>query len=220
MCPSSGSGKQSIVKKLKKDATPDSSSNPDPHICLDCGAEISRGRDYNRKRHWTQKHADKPKEDYAKYVVPKNNERARKLLKCSKKISESQLQDNTRAGESSTNQASLPNVINVSESEPMQESITNFMVTEQNSETQSPVDKIQGDMNRVVLMLESLTIPEKNKMHQDQLSVNKDITGVLSASNLLEVKHPDITVEILEDGCRVTCYSCQKYQQSSRRKSV
>ena len=176
MSPSSGSGKQSInVKKLKKDTIPNSSSNakekPDSHICLDCGTEISRGRDYNRMRHWTQKHTDKPKEDYAKYVIPKNHERARKLLECSKKISESQLQDNTRAGESSTNQASLPNVINVPESEPMQESITNFMVTEENSETQSPVDKIQGDMNRVILMLESLTIPEKNKMHRDQLSV-------------------------------------------------
>ena len=36
-------------------------------------------------------------------------------------------------------------------------------------------------MNRVILMLESLTIPEKNKTHRGQLSVNEDITGVLSA---------------------------------------
>ena len=70
------------------------------------------------------------------------------------------------------------------------------MVTEENSETQSPVEKIQGDMNRVILMLESLTIPEKNKTHRGQLSINEDITGVLSASNILEVKHPDIIVQI------------------------
>ena len=59
------------------------------------------------------------------------------------------------------------------------------MVTEENSETQSPVEKIQGDINRVILMLESLTVPEKNKTHRGQLSVNE----VLSASNILEVKH-------------------------------
>ena len=158
-----------------------------------------RGRDYNKKRHWTQKHSDKPKEDCAKYVVPKNHELARKLLKSNKKESESQLQDNIQAeetGESSINQASLLDVIDMPETEPMQRSITNFMVTEENSETQSPVEKIQGDMNRVILMLESLTIPEKNKTHRGQLSVNEDITGVLSASNILEVKHPDIIVQI------------------------
>ena len=73
-----------------------------------------RGRDYNKKRHWTQKHSDKPKEDCAKYVVPKNHELARKLLKSNKKESESQLQDNIQAeetGESSINQASLLDVI-------------------------------------------------------------------------------------------------------------
>ena len=88
---------------MKKDIIPNSRSNvkekPDPHICLDCGAEISRGRDYNKKRHWTQKHSEKPKEDYAKYVVPKNHELARKLLKSNKKESESQLQDNIQAEE-------------------------------------------------------------------------------------------------------------------------
>ena len=133
-------------------------------------------------------------------MVPK------KLLKSNKKDSESQLQDNIQAeetGESSINQASLLNVIDMPETEPMQRSITNFMVTEENSETQSPVEKIQGDMYRVILMLESLTIPETNKTHRWQLSVNEDITGVLSASNILEVKHPDIIVQILEDGCRV-----------------
>ena len=151
------------------------------------------------------------------YVVPKNHELARKSLKSNKKESESQLQDNIQAeetGESSINQASLVNVIDIPETEPMQRSITNFMVTEENSETQSPVEKIQGDTNRVILMLESLTIPEKNKTHRWQL------TGVLSASNILEVKHPDIIVQILEDGCRVTCHSCQKYQQLRRRKNV
>ena len=156
---------------MKKDIIPNSSSNvkekPDPHICLDCGAEISRGRDYNKKGHWTQKHSEKPREDYAKYVVPKNHELARKLLKSNKKESESQLQDNIQAeetGESSINQASLLNVIDMPETEPMQRSITNFMVTEENSETQSPVEKIQGDMNRGILMLEHSPYQKKIKL--------------------------------------------------------
>ena len=80
-------------------------------------------------------------------MVPKNHELARKLLKSNKKESESQLQDNIQAeetGESSINQASLLNVIDMPETKPMQRSITNFMLTEENSETQSPVEKIQG----------------------------------------------------------------------------
>ena len=104
-------------------------------------------------------------------MVPKNHELARKLLKSNEKVSESQLQDKTQAeetGESSTSQASML------ETEPMQRSITNFMATEENSEKLSPVEKIQGDMNRVILMLESLTIPEKNKTHKQQLSVNEE----------------------------------------------
>lgn len=32
--------------------------NDVPHICLKCGAELTRGRDYYKKRHWDHAHKD------------------------------------------------------------------------------------------------------------------------------------------------------------------
>lgn len=58
------SGKNPVAKKQRKDE-PSKGINkeiPDPHICLQCGSEISRGRDYNKKRHWVQKHPEQPPE--------------------------------------------------------------------------------------------------------------------------------------------------------------
>ena len=56
-----------------------------PHICLECGSEISRGRDCNKIRHWAQKHLDKPNKNYAQYIVPESNECAKKFLMTNKK---------------------------------------------------------------------------------------------------------------------------------------
>ena len=76
------SGKNPVAKKQRKDG-PSKGINkeiPDPHIYLECGSEISRGRDYNKRRHWVQKHPEQPPESYAKQIVPKNHELAGKRL--------------------------------------------------------------------------------------------------------------------------------------------
>ena len=41
----------------------------------------------------------------------------------------------------------------------------------------------------MLVMLESLTIPENNKMQGRQIEVNNDVTALITASNLSEVKH-------------------------------
>lgn len=51
------------------------------------------------------------------------------------------------------------------------------------------VEKLQGDSSRMLVMLESLTIPENNKMQGRQIEVNNDVTALITASNLSEVKH-------------------------------
>lgn len=86
------------------------------------------------------------------------------------------------------------------------------------------MDKVQNDI--VILMLESsnidlesLTVPEKQNAQADVM-VNKDIAGVISASRLFDVKHPDIVMDILEDGCRITSYTCQQFQLSQPRKKM
>ena len=78
---------------------------------------------------------------------------------------------------------------------------------------------MQNDLSRVILMLESLTLPE-NKQSPADMIVSKDISGVISASRLLDIKHPDIIVDILDDGCRITCHTCQQFQLSQPKKNV
>ncbi len=98
----------------------------------------------------------------------------------------------------------------------IQKSLQSFVVAEEKPEV-SPVEQMQGDINRILVMLESLTLPEKDKKH-GEVNVNHDVTAVITASNLLEVKHPDVVVDILEDGCKVTCHPCQQFQLAQQKK--
>ena len=232
---SSSSGKDIQVKKRKEDASTASvKDKPDPHICLKCGSEISRGRDFNKKRHWKQKHPGEQEGDYAKSIVPKDHELARNLLREMASISgyreqadeskskkeqaetkiDSNLGDNALPSDMCELHAPVKNndlgAVGANP-RPVQRSLTNFLVTK---EKLSPVEKLQGDINQMLVMLQSLTIPEKNIYPKRQIQVTNDATAILTASNPLEVEHPDICVEILEDGCKVTCYTCQQYHLS------
>lgn len=224
---SRSSGKQPVAKKSRKEVHPETESHKseeaDPHICLECGSEISRGRDYNKKRHWAQKHPDKPNKNYAQYIVPKSNERAKTFLMTDKKTGNEQ---SKKEAQESKDKAMFSNVSPSLQSETVQRSLEGFVVekevkSDKSEEQAVQLQQLQGDLSRVVLMLESLTIPKKpSNLTSEQAPVNEDVTGVMSASNLLEVKHPDIIVQILEDGCRVTCYSCEQFQQSQPRKHM
>ena len=83
------------------------------------------------------------------------------------------------------------------QSETVQRSLEGFLVEKEvKSEEQAvQLQQLQGDLSRVVLMLESLTIPKKpTNLTSELVPVNEDVTGVMSASNLLEVKHPEISL--------------------------
>lgn len=57
------------------------------------------------------------------------------------------------------------------------------------------VQQMQKDLNHVVFMLESITIPGKQKTAlTNKVDINEDV-GVMSASTLFKVKHPDIGTE-------------------------
>ena len=68
-------------------------------------------------------------------------------------------------------------------------------------------------------MLESLTIPENGKQQSGEVNVNHDVTAVITASNLLEVNHPDIIVDIV-DGCKITCHACQQVHFVQQKREV
>jgi hypothetical protein len=50
-------------------------------VCLECGKELSRGRDSYKKRHWEQSHKEDKTNRYKNMIVPKNHDMARALLK-------------------------------------------------------------------------------------------------------------------------------------------
>ena len=49
---------------------------PSPYVCLKCGTEMARGRDFYKKRHGEQKHANEPPGQYNTMIVPVDHERA------------------------------------------------------------------------------------------------------------------------------------------------
>ena len=53
---------------------------PNPHICLKCGTELTRGRESYKIRHWQQKHKNEDPKNSLTNIVPKDHESARKLL--------------------------------------------------------------------------------------------------------------------------------------------
>lgn len=59
---------------------------PSPHVYLKCGIEMARGRDFYKKRHWEQKHADEPPGQYNTMIVPVDHERAVKMRKEKKTV--------------------------------------------------------------------------------------------------------------------------------------
>lgn len=206
------------VKPLSKKPCKEAKESPNPHICLVCGSELSRGRDFNKRRHWIQKHPDQPAEQYLSNIVAKDHELAQKFLQRSKKTTKPpkpQKSLEVPSGKVTPGPAA--------ERPPphpaVQSSLSGYVTSESNLQTESRIQNMQNDLSRVILMLESLTVPETKKSPADVI-VNKDIAGVLSSTRLLDVKHPDIIVDILEDGSQITCYTCQQFHLSQPKNNV
>lgn len=137
---------------------------PNPHICLVCGSELSRGRDFNKKRHWIQKHPDQPAGNYCSNIVPKDHELARKFLQRNKKEDDNSKSQKTVKPlgskqclkTSSDKVTSDPTAEHSPQHPAVQSSLSGFVTNENNSTTENRMDKVQNDI--VILMLESSNI--------------------------------------------------------------
>ena len=98
----------------------------------------------------------------------------------------------------------------------IQRTLNHFVANEDKQEI-SQLNKIQSDVNRMLLMLEDLTVESKVKSKSGNTS-NVSAGSLKESSNLLEISHPDIVVEILDDGCRITCTPCKQYFVSHSKK--
>ena len=113
--------------------------------------------EYNQQ-HWLQKHKDEPKDAFATYIVPINHEQARALLK------EKSFRKKTDTSDSDqpTNPNRLPKLptkdVNNDEQTPttVQKSLSNFVLVEE----KQLLEHLQKDVNRMLVMLQSLTVGE------------------------------------------------------------
>ena len=74
--------------------------------------------------------------------------------------------------------------------------------------------KMQSDINQIKLMLSTLTLQEKHANDID-LGNTSDI-GIKNAKNIIEILHKDINIEVLEDGCKITCITCRRYIEAKQ----
>ena len=75
----------------------------------------------------------------------------------------------------------------------------------------TPMDKLQSDINRIL---------ENNRSQGTEFGENSNVTTSIIASNLLEIRHPDIIIDIIEDGCKVTCVTCKNFIMSQQKKRM
>ena len=212
---------------------------PAPHVCLKCGTEIRRGRDYYKKRHWTQNHPNELASKYSSMIVPKDHEKAvqrfrqnetiHKLHEANKNDScQSKMTKKSEMSKSNTNtstpQANKETSLEESSTLPMtssrnvQKSLASFIVTEDKPQP-TPMEKMQSDINHILVMLGSLTCTERPSQ-ASEVGAHSDVTALTIASNLLEIDHPDIIVDIIEDGCKITCITCKNFAESQPKRKM
>ena len=73
------------------------------------------------------------------------------------------------------------------------------------------LEQLSNDINQVLIKLDTLIIKDHPSQQIPSIKYPGDISKLKSAHSLMEIDHPDVLVEILEDGCRVTCITCKEY---------
>ena len=68
---------------------------------------------------------------------------------------------------------------------------------------------MQSDINQIKLMLSSLSLMQI--VRDDVKMENTGDWGIKNANNMKDINHDEISIEILDDGCKVTCIVCQTF---------
>ena len=151
-------------------------------------------------------------------VTPSDRDMFGISLSIADKVSTSAANDCCTSASGEGSQESM-NEKTCSSSGTVQKSLSGFVITEEKPQP-SPVEKIQSDINRILVILESFTVTEQNHPEAVKLAVNSDVTTLTTASNLMEIKHPDIVIKIIDDGCKITCMTCQNFFISQPKKKM
>lgn len=191
------------------------SDEPQQHVCLKCGSTLSRGRDSYKIRHWEQMHKNEDPKLALELIVPSSHDDAKKLKLTKNASLDSQPNPPTNNDQEPITHHTTPSVIHdaipsvVAGDQFTQKNIVGYLDNAKDIPTEdNSMAKIQSDINQLKLMVASLSLQQKGA------PVNLKSTGdegIRNAANIMEITHDDILVEILEDGCRVTCKPCKDY---------
>ena len=231
----------------------------DPHICLLCSQELTRGSKSYKQRHWARKHSGE-KGNYMSVIVPINHVKAQALLK-QKKIQQREEQianeetvntvntdlsssctstitsifsghevyanedDSTQTSTSYTGNTNVifPNVLVTKDSNTagkIQSTVADFFDEQGSQEiddvSDNPIARIEDGINQILVRLQALNMDGDVRRRSSQNPITTEIeavsdAGVKAASNLVELSNCEqIQVDILTDGCRVTCVPCHE----------
>ena len=79
---------------------------------------------------------------------------------------------------------------------------------------ESSLDKVQ-DTVKIPVKLDELTLVSTPNKSTDHTRETVNIDDIKAARNILELADSEkITIETLNDGCRITCVTCQEYIQA------
>lgn len=92
-------------------------------------------------------------------------------------------------------------------------------ISSENSKCKTETAKLETYISQIKLMLEALSFNQcKNKAESKMHYVGDE--RIEAATNLLEISHPDIAVDVGDEHCKVTCLTCKMYLEAhtSRKK--
>ncbi len=182
-----------------------------------------RGGEFYKRRHWESKHKDEDSSLSLKYIVPSNHEDAKRLLKDKPRQPGHEIAKPQLTMSNVTNKTADDDIVHIIDnksktnikSEKMQKSIAGFFLhDDEDSNSQEKDDnlvKMQSDINQIKLMLSSLSLMQSGR--DDVKIENTGDWGIKDANNMKDINHDDICIEILDDGCKVTCIVCHTFFQ-------
>ena len=150
--------------------------------------------------------------------MPSNHEDAKRLMKDKPKEPGHEIAKPQRLNITAKTKDDIVNPVNnksktSTESETMQKSIAGFLShDDEDANSQEEEDnlvKMQSDINQIKLMLSSLSLMQIGR--DDVKMENTGDWGIRDANNMKDINHDDISIEILDDGCKVTCIVCQTF---------
>ena len=90
-----------------------------------------------------------------------------------------------------------------------------FKACESEKNEESSLDKVQDTVDKILVKLDELTLVSTPNKSTDHTRETVNIDDIKAARNILELADSEkITIETLNDGCRITCVTCQEYIQA------